>query len=230
MRDLAEARRPGLPVARSSCSSPCPSSPTPSSRLRTCASSALPPVATGLAALIIFCRSLGERQERPARPALRLLVFVLVTACVRARLGYRGALAEGPDAGWAYLPLAFVAGLLAQAPLSPNTGLRRLPQPLLRWRAPWRPSARPARPATPGGARGLALAPPARGDGRSAGGGFVGNTLRLGWLEALWAAPWAVAWFGYGVPVLLHRRSALVTALTLGLLTWLLVIHRRCGS
>jgi hypothetical protein len=178
-------------------------------------------VATGLSALIV-CWSLGERQERPARLALRLLVFVLVT------LGYAFALAivepipSGLTPLRAYLPLAFVAGLLAQALLSPNAGLRRLTQPLLRWRAPWYVYALAllAWPLLAVLVVWLSRHLPGATAG-TADGGFIGSTLRLGWLEALWAAPWALAWFGYGVPVLLRRRSALVAALTLGLLTWL---------
>ena len=94
-------------------------------------------------------------------------------------------------------------------------------EPLLRWRAPWYVYA-VSLLALPllavlvvGSRRHL---PGATVD--SAGGGVVSSTLRVGLLEALVAGPWAVAWFGYGVPVLLHRWSALATALALGLLSW----------
>ena len=123
---------------------------------------------------------------------------------------------------WLYLPLALVAGLLVQGLLSPNAGLRRLAQPLLRWRAPWHVYAialfaLPLLAALvvwlsrhlPG-----AAAETADGDSSPRPCAPAGS-------RALVMGPWALAWFGFGVPMLLRRRSALVTALTLGFLTWL---------
>lgn len=186
--------------------------------------SAADSVVTGLTALLV-CWAVGERQDRPTKFGARLGVFVLASL-IYAVVLLVPLYASEPRGAWThlavrYLPLVLVAGLFVQALLSPNTGLRRLPQPLLRWRAPWYVYAVSL----------LALPllavlvvwlsrhlPGATVD--SAGGGVVSSTLRVGLLEALVAGPWAVAWFGYGVPVLLHRWSALATALALGLLSW----------
>jgi hypothetical protein len=193
-------------------------------------------VATGLSALLV-CWAVGARQNRPARLLLRFLVFGLVTA------GYAVALAASSPLAPAvvtpahyYLPLALVAGLLAQGTLARNAGLRRLAQPLTRLRASWYVYA-PALLALPL----LAVLvvwlsrhlPGATSE--TADRAYVAHTLRIGWLDALVMAPWALAWFGYGVPVLLRRHSALLAALTLGVLTWLhlaisLLVHGHVRS
>jgi len=180
-------------------------------------------VATGLAALLV-CWAVGRRQDVPANLALRVSVFVLVcggyllaTSLVEPGLGGLG----GPWTSY-YLPLAVVGGLLVQATLSPNRAVRRLARPLVRWRAPWHVYA-------------VAILvwplitvlvvelsrhlPGAQAE--VANGGFIGSAIRLAPLDALWLGPWAVGWFGYGVPMLLRRRSALTASLVLGAATGL---------
>ncbi len=179
-------------------------------------------VSTGLAALLV-CWVVGERQNRPARPLLRLLVFAAVSACYAMALAASSPVVPaGVTPAQYYLPLALVAGLLAQGTLARNAGLRRLAQPLLRWRASWYVYAL-ALVALPLLALLVVwLSRHLPGATAEAVGGFsVAHTVRIAWLDALTMAPWALAWFGYGVPVLLRRWSALLVALTLGVLTWL---------
>ena len=96
-------------------------------------------IATALVPLLV-CWAVGASQDRPRRVGRRLLIFVGVAAAYAFLLwlllgrGYDGHLTV-----WARnsLPLALAAGLLVQNLLSPNAALRRLVQPLTRWRAPW---------------------------------------------------------------------------------------------
>ena len=167
-------------------------------------------VVTGLSALLV-CWDLGERQDGPTKLGARLGVFV--STCLAYGVVLLAMLHATEPRGWShlavrYLPLVLVAGLLVQALLSPNAGLRRLPQPLLRWRAPWHVYAVAlfAWPLLALLVVWLSRHLPGATAG-TADGGFIGSTLRVGLLEALVAGPWALAWFGYGVPVLLRRTQ-----------------------
>ena len=121
-----------------------------------------------------------------------------------------------------YLPLALIVGLLVQGLLSPNAGLRHLSQPLLRWRAPWYIYAIAlfAWPLLAVVVVALSRYLPGASLDSGSGGYPLTDALRSVWFDAVLMGPWALAWFGYGVPVLLSRHSALLAGVTLGLLTW----------
>ena len=182
------------------------------------------PLATGLAALFV-CWLVGEPQKGPVRPALRLLIFAV------SALVYVAALLLGyPDlfstrfgqTPLDYLPIALVVGLLVQGLLSQNAGLRHLSQPLLRWRAPWYIYAIAlfAWPLLAVVVVALSRYLPWASLDSGYGGYPLTDALRSVWVDAVLMAPWALAWFGYGVPVLLSRHSALLAGVTFGLLTW----------
>ena len=182
-------------------------------------------MATALAALLV-CWAVGVRGDGPYRVAGRLGLFALVVAAYELSI-WLISRHMNPDST-AYvlrltLSVSLVAGLLVQNLLSPNLALRRLAQPLLRWRAPWSLYlfALLAWPLLTLLVVLLShLLPRAE----------LAPTLQRAWLfSAAWdtpytlllRAPWALAWFGYGVPVLLRRRSPLVTGFVLGAFTWL---------
>jgi hypothetical protein len=186
-------------------------------------------VATALLAILI-CWAIGRRREGPRRTIMRLGLLLVVAAVYELAqlLLLRPTFAPGYPHRLGTLlgetlPAAVVAALLVQNTFSPNAALRALVQPLGRWRAPWfvyviallawpllvllvvllsrvLPSAQPA--------PGLDLS-------------YVTGVLRFSVVSLLSLAPWALAWFGYGVPVLLYRISALAVGLLLGLLMWL---------
>lgn len=183
--------------------------------------------ATGLAALLV-CWAVGQRQDLPARMPMRLGMVAFVVA------GYAVAIGSHLDPAGErffdlrvrnYLPLALVAGFLVQSLLSRNPALRRLAQPLTRWRAPWHVwlVALLAWPLPTMIIVELSRRLPGA-DPQVVQGGFFSGTLRNAPLIALTMAPWALAWFGYGVPMLLRRRSALTASLVLGVLTWLVLL------
>jgi hypothetical protein len=179
------------------------------------------PVLTALVALLV-CWATGQRHDGPRRVIERLALFLIVAT------GYELALLLLRTTGAHQLgvltqdtlPVAVVAALLVQNLLSPNTALRALAQPLRRWHVQWFVwviglLAWPL----------LALLVVLLSrllSGTEHGSGlewwFV---VRLSLASPLSLAPWALAWLGYGVPVLLHRMSALAAGLPLGSLVWL---------
>jgi hypothetical protein len=180
------------------------------------------PVLTALVALLVGW-AIGQQRDGPRRVIQRLALFLIVAA------GYELALLLLLKPTFAYqpgvlaqetLPVAVVAALLVQNLLSPNTALRALAQPLRHWHARWfiwviGLLAWPLLALLVVGLSRL-LASTEHGSGLEW--WFV---VRLALASPLSLAPWALAWFGYGVPVLLHRMSALAVGLLLGSLSWL---------
>jgi hypothetical protein len=193
-------------------------------------------VATALVALLV-CWTIGQRREGPRRVIERLALFLIVATGYALALllllkpTYAHRLAVLPREA---LPVAVAAALLVQNLLSSNTALRALAQPLRRWRAPWfvYVIALLAWPLLTLLIVLLSRLLPSAQHGSGLDWWFV---VRLSLASLLNLAPWALAWFGYGVPVLLHRTSALAVGLLMGSLSWLDVaipwfVHVRGGN